>query len=84
LLSISVDQTNPANITFDDRSRDKNPYFGYQASTDDCRFGRSLSKSDIEGASPNKFKHRPRKYFVDRQEIKGKALEERDREMGWI
>ena len=29
-----------------------------------------MNKSDIEGASPLHFKHRPRKYFVDRQEIK--------------
>lgn len=31
---------------------------------------RSLKKSDIQGTSPQKFKHRPRKFFVDRQEIK--------------
>ena len=31
---------------------------------------RSLKKADINGASPQKFKHRPRRYFVDRQEIK--------------
>ncbi|CAI2369073.1 unnamed protein product [Moneuplotes crassus] len=31
---------------------------------------RSLKNSDIEGACPNHFRHRPRKYFVDRKEIK--------------
>ena len=33
-------------------------------------YGRSLSKADIAGASPQKFKHRPRKFFVDRNEIR--------------
>lgn len=43
--------------------------YEYQDNTDDSAKLGSLRKSDITGTSPQKFKHRPRKYFVDRQEI---------------
>lgn len=48
-----------------------NPNIDYNGNkVDDQRYIRSLKKSDIEGASPKKFKHRPRRFFVDRQEIR--------------
>ncbi|CAI2369090.1 unnamed protein product [Moneuplotes crassus] len=45
------------------------PYLQSQEKIDDNKM-RPLKKSDIEGASPNHFKHKPKKYFVDSQQIK--------------
>lgn len=45
------------------------PYLQRREKIDDKKM-RPLKKSDIDGASPNHFKHKPRKYFVDRQQIK--------------
>jgi hypothetical protein len=69
-----VEMANPAYLSFDQTNKSMNPYQEYKNYTDDGKFGRSLKKSDIEGASPSKFKHRPRKYFVDRQEIKSRYI----------
>ena len=69
-----LEMSNPAYLSFDSTRKSVNPYVEYKSYMDDGRFGRSLKKSDIEGASPSKFKHRPRKYFVDRQEIKSRVL----------
>jgi hypothetical protein len=48
---------------------EQNQYDYQDTTTDDSKNIRSLRKSDIKGASPQKFNHKPRKYFVDRQEI---------------
>jgi len=65
-----VELKNPSLITIDGREKKNNPYILYRDKSDDGNFGRSLKNSDIDGAFPSKFKHKPRKYFIDRQEIK--------------
>ena len=59
-------------MSFDSSNNKFNPYLSYEKVDDDSKFGRSLTKSDIVGASPKKWKHKPKKIFVDRQEIKSK------------
>ena len=57
----------------DNRNEERgSKFFKHRDKSVDGNFGRSLKKSDIDGASPSHFKHRPRKYFIDRQEIKSK------------
>lgn len=65
----NLDRTSAVYMSYDGTSK-VNPYLQYQEKMDDMSFGRNLSKSDIDGASPKKWKHRPRKFFVDRNEIK--------------
>jgi hypothetical protein len=56
-------------MSSDHTMKPKNHQYDYQDTTDDSKNIRSLRKSDINGSSPQRFKHKPRKYFVDRQEI---------------
>lgn len=55
-----IEKVNPAYISFDSSSNKFNPYSSYDKMDDDSNYGRSLTKSDIIGASPKKWKHRPK------------------------
>lgn len=57
---LSIERLNPIYQSYDEGDRN----------CGQSKYVRSLVKNDIDGASPNKFKHRPRKFFVDRNEIK--------------
>lgn len=70
MTNFVIERMDPVYQSFDGKLS-QNPYNQYSNKSDDTKFGRSLTKSDIEGASPKKFKHRPRKFFVDRNEVKG-------------